>query len=62
VLVGLGEQFDAMPLERADNPIPDFTTDVTVAALFGDGQGSADFEAMHSAQGDAGSLGQLNDG
>jgi hypothetical protein len=43
-------------LERGNDPVPDLTADMTVAAFFGNVQLAADLEAIHGSHGDGGRL------
>jgi hypothetical protein len=49
MVIGLGQQLDTVALERGNDPVPDLTADMTVAAFFGNVQLAADLEAIHGS-------------
>jgi hypothetical protein len=62
VLVGLGQQFDALALEHGDDLRPYLAADIPVAALIGKCAARTDLEAVHGSRRDAGGLGESRRG
>jgi hypothetical protein len=62
VFVGLGQQLDAMALDRRDDLRPHLAADMPVAQFFGNVRLATDLEAVHGSLRDAGGLGELSDG
>jgi hypothetical protein len=59
VFFGLGQQFDAMALERGDDLCPHLAADMPVAEFLGNVLLATDLKAVHGSLRDAGGLGEL---
>jgi hypothetical protein len=57
VVFGLGQQLDAMALERGDDLCPHLAAHMPVAQFFGDMLLTTDLEALHGSLRDASGLG-----
>ena len=57
MLVGLGQQLDAMAFERDDDLCPHLAAHMPVAQFFGDMLLTTDLEALHGSLRDASGLG-----